>query len=200
MGRTPSGYVRGVEEIAGIRTARVDEGRALEWLERRASRGSGAVRRGLPDRVFAVPVAQLRAGIVRVAESEAGELLGFSLLLGPHHGVCELDGLFVDPDAQGAGVGRLLIVDARAEAVRRGAARIEVVSASESVGFYARMGFKGRRTVPTRYGPAVRMGLDIDDASALLRREVRLAAPARPAARRARRGGTPAPDRRAAEA
>ena len=194
----PGGYRPGVEEIAGIRTARVDEGRALEWLERRASRGSNAVRRGLPDSVFAVPAAQLRAGIVRVAESEAGQVLGFSILLGPHRGVCELDGLFVDPDAQGNGVGRVLIVDARAEAVRRGAQRIEVTSASESVGFYARMGFKGRRTVPTRFGPAVRMGLDIDDASVLLRRDVRLAAPGQATVRR----GHPAPrpgGRRAAE-
>ncbi|MGX6449540.1 GNAT family N-acetyltransferase [Patulibacter sp. S7RM1-6] len=157
----------------------MEDARALEWLERRASRGPRIGRRGAAQRAFGVPAAQLRAGIVRVAEREDGEPLGFSLLLGPERGVCLLDGLYVAPEVQRTGVGRLLVVDARAEAVRRGAARIEVVSTPGAVGFYARMGFRGRRAVPTRRGPAVRMGLDLDDATALLRRDVRLSAPGR---------------------
>jgi GNAT superfamily N-acetyltransferase len=71
--------------------------------------------------------------------------------------VCELDGLFVDPDFAGRGVGRLLVADVVERARHVQATRIEVIADPSAEGFYAKMGFCPAGQVTTRRGPASRM-------------------------------------------
>ena len=88
---------------------------ALEDLQRRASLMWDAYRTYLlaSPEAIELPLAQLRDGQVRVAEL-GGQVAGFSALL-PRDGFSELDGLFVEPEFWGRGIGRALIGDALAE-------------------------------------------------------------------------------------
>jgi GNAT superfamily N-acetyltransferase len=145
-----------------IRDARVAEQRSLTELQRRASMHWDAYREQLaahPD-VVELPVDQIEAGLVRVAEL-AADVVGFAVLFQPVEGACELDGLFVEPGHMGAGVGRSLVEDAMRIARERGATGIGVVANPEAAGFYQRLGFTGDEHVPTRFGPARRMRLPL---------------------------------------
>jgi GNAT superfamily N-acetyltransferase len=71
-------------------------------------------------------------------------------------GVFELDGLFVEPAAMGAGIGRALIEDACGRARARGGLAIEVIAGPASA-FYEKVGFTMTGAAQTRFGPAVRM-------------------------------------------
>ena len=145
-----------------IRGARPAEQRSLTELQRRASMHSGTYREQLaahPDAVE-LPLEQIQAGLVRVAELEP-DVVGFAVLLPRAGGACELDGLFVEPAHMGAGVGRALVADAIRIARRRGATRIDVVANPDAVAFYRRVGFTGTETVATRFGPARRMRLTV---------------------------------------
>jgi GNAT superfamily N-acetyltransferase len=145
-----------------IRYARAAEQRSLTELQRRASMHWDAYRQQLvahPDAVE-LPVDQIEDGLVRVAELGA-DVVGFAVLLRPAGGACELDGLFVEPERMGAGVGRALVQDATRIARERLATRIEVIANPEAVGFYQRLGFTGDEQVPTRFGPARRMRLTV---------------------------------------
>jgi GNAT superfamily N-acetyltransferase len=145
-----------------IRDARAAEQRSLTELQRRASMHWEAYREQLVAHPEAVelPVDQIEAGLVRVAEL-GGEVVGFAVLLRPAQGACELDGLFVEPAHMGAGVGRSLVEDALRIARERAATRIEVVANPEAVAFYHRLGFTGSEQVPTRFGPAQRMRVPV---------------------------------------
>jgi putative acetyltransferase len=69
-----------------------------------------------------------------VAETEAGQIVGLLGLLG-----AEIGGLFVDPPAQGLGVGRALVEHA---ARLHGTLAVEVYELNERArGFYEHMGF-----------------------------------------------------------
>ncbi|MFF7445775.1 MULTISPECIES: GNAT family N-acetyltransferase [unclassified Streptomyces] len=71
------------------------------------------------------------------AEEDQGRVLGFySLVLAP----AELDLLFVADDAQGRGIGRLLVAHMRSEARAAGIDRLRVVSHVPAEGFYHRVG------------------------------------------------------------
>ncbi|THA71486.1 GNAT family N-acetyltransferase [Streptomyces sp. A0958] len=75
-------------------------------------------------------------------------VLGFyALILDPP----ELDLLFVADDAQGAGIGRLLIGHLRQEAAARGLIAVRVVSHPPAEGFY--LGAGARRTGTVRATP-----------------------------------------------
>ncbi|MEU3843706.1 GNAT family N-acetyltransferase [Streptomyces sp. NPDC028635] len=68
---------------------------------------------------------------------EAGRVLGFySLVLDPP----ELDLLFVGDEAQGRGIGRLLVAHMRSEARAAGLDRVKVVSHPPAEDFYHRTG------------------------------------------------------------
>ncbi|MFJ8989492.1 GNAT family N-acetyltransferase [Streptomyces sp. NPDC102279] len=70
-------------------------------------------------------------------DEQGGRVLGFySLVLAPP----ELDLLFVADDAQGRGIGRLLIAHMRSEARAAGLDRVLVVSHPPAEGFYHRVG------------------------------------------------------------
>jgi GNAT superfamily N-acetyltransferase len=142
-----------------IRFGRPDERPALEDLQRRASLMWDEYRPYLlanPD-VIELPLAQLRENRVRVAHHQ-GRVAGFSALL-PGDGVCELDGLFVEPKLWGLGFGRALIADALVQARAEGADAITVTANPRAEGFYIKQGFAVIGRAQTQFGPANRMRL-----------------------------------------
>jgi GNAT superfamily N-acetyltransferase len=147
-----------------VRDARPGERAALEALQRRApslnSRGVRQSLLALPDSIE-LPEWQIDAGHVRVVE-HAGAVAGFAVLLAPADGACELDGLLVEPEQMGTGLGRALVQEAVRLACSRGAQHIDVVANPHAVRFYERVGFSDAGDASTRFGPARRMRLDLD--------------------------------------
>jgi GNAT superfamily N-acetyltransferase len=76
--------------------------------------------------------------LVHVAE-QGGELLGFAAV-DPAADPPELDALFVEPRAMGAGVGRALLANARAVAEAGGIAELAIDADPEAEAFYLRAG------------------------------------------------------------
>lgn len=135
-----------------LRYAQPDEHDLLEALQRRASFELREYRDQLmanPDAVH-LPPAQIANGQVIVAELE-GQIAGFAAVVGG-----ELDGLFVEPDLWGRGIGRVLIDAATHEARDRGLA-LTVIAAPSARRFYESCGFSVEGEVQTRFGPALRM-------------------------------------------
>ena len=88
-----------------IRPAQIEERELLEDLQRRASLANAEHRAALlahPDAI-ALPAGQIERGEVLLAETE-GRVAGFVAVLGG-----EIDGLFVEPDLWGLGIGRALV-------------------------------------------------------------------------------------------
>jgi N-acetylglutamate synthase-like GNAT family acetyltransferase len=112
-----------------------------------------------PDAIE-LPVAQITAGSVRVAEQD-GVVVGFAVLLERSADACELDGLLVDPDRMRAGVGRRLVEDAKRIARGPGATRIDLVANPQAVAFYEAVGFIATGQAQTRFGWAPRMSLSL---------------------------------------
>jgi GNAT superfamily N-acetyltransferase len=140
-----------------IRFGRLSDQAELEAIQWRASfvwKEYRASLRAHPDAVE-VPAAQLRARGVRVAEIDRRRV-GFAALVLTRPGIVELDGLFVEPDVMGVGIGRRLMEDVIRLARRRGA-RVMMVTAGPARGFYEKIGFRFVRATPTRFGAAVRM-------------------------------------------
>ncbi|MCH7232705.1 GNAT family N-acetyltransferase [Glycomyces sp. L485] len=82
---------------------------------------------------------------VFTAVDEAGRSLGFYALILES---AELDLMFVADDAQGRGIGRMLIEHMILQAAEAGLAEVRVVSHPPSVEFYERMGAKRTGVVP----------------------------------------------------
>ena len=145
-----------------VRVAEVSERDALEDLQRRSSMHHSMYRAQLAAHPNAIelPVEQIAAGLVRVAEQN-GAVVGFAVLLDRSGDACELDGLFVEPDRMRAGVGRELVEDAKRLARKRGATRIDVVANPQAEAFYEAVGFEPSGEAQTRFGPALRMSLSI---------------------------------------
>ncbi|MFB7596694.1 GNAT family N-acetyltransferase [Streptomyces sp. NPDC056160] len=129
-----------ISEPVTIRRAVAGDARRLTRLVR----GSGAY-----EGKYAAAVAGYRVGpdyiqahraFVAVDADEhggRGRVLGFySLVLAPP----ELDLLFVADEAQGRGIGRLLVAHMRSEARAAGLDRVKVVSHPPAEGFYHRVG------------------------------------------------------------
>jgi len=137
---------------------------ALVELQRRSSMVWDEYREDLlahPDAIE-VPVEPDGSVRIRVAVS-ADAIVGFATVLPLSSSVGELDGLFVEPDVMRQGVGRVLIDDAVAIARAAGVERIEVTANPRALGFYERLGFVAMGEVPTRFGPGIRMHLDVRD-------------------------------------
>jgi GNAT superfamily N-acetyltransferase len=135
-----------------LRLARPEEHEGLEDLQRRASLELPEYRDQLldnPDAIY-LPHGQIANGQVIVAEI-GGEIAGFAAVVGG-----ELDGLFVEPDLWGHGVGRALVDAATHEARRRGLA-LMVIANPRARRFYEHCGFSVEDEVQTRFGPALRM-------------------------------------------
>jgi GNAT superfamily N-acetyltransferase len=150
-----------IEQPAGIvriRSAEATEAPALEALQRRSSDVWAEYRAQLaahPDAIE-LPQAFIDSGWVRVALDDGGTPVGFSVLIPGDDDIHELDGLFVEPEQMGRGVGRALVEDTVARASANRGARIEV-TAGPAQGFYERVGFETIGRAQTRFGPAVRM-------------------------------------------
>ena len=139
-------------EAVTLRLAQPDEHEALEELQRRASLELDDYREQLlahPDAIH-LPPAQIANGQVIVAEID-GELAGFAAVVGG-----ELDGLFVEPDLWGHGIGRALVDAATHEARRKGLA-LTVIAAPSAQRFYESCGFTLEGEEQTRFGLALRM-------------------------------------------
>ena len=135
-----------------LRLARPDEHDALEDLQRRASLELPEYRDQLldnPDAIY-LPEGQIANGQVIVAEFD-GEIAGFAAVVGG-----ELDGLFVEPDLWGGGIGRALVDAATYEARRRGLA-LKVIASPRARRFYESCGFVVEGEEQTRFGLALRM-------------------------------------------
>lgn len=139
-----------------LRLARLDERRALEELQRRASLMNEEYREALlahPDAI-ALPAEQIERGDVIVAEQD-GRVTGFAALE-EAGGALELDGLFVEPDHWRQGIGMALVEAAVHRARQRGLA-LMVVANPAALDFYRKCGFLAEGEVATRFGPAIRM-------------------------------------------
>jgi len=139
-------------ESLTLRLARPEEHDELEDLQRRASLELPEYREQLianPDAIH-LPPAQIANGQVIVAELD-GEIAGFAAVVGG-----ELDGLFVEPDLWGSGIGRALADAAAHEARKRGLA-LTVVANPRARRFYEHCGFTVEGEVETRFGPGLWM-------------------------------------------
>jgi GNAT superfamily N-acetyltransferase len=139
-------------ESLTLRLARPEEHDELEDLQRRASLELPEYRDQLianPDAIH-LPPAQIANGQVIVAELD-GEIAGFAAVVGG-----ELDGLFVEPDLWGSGIGRALADAAAHEARKRGLA-LTVVANPRARRFYEHCGFTVEGEVETRFGPGLWM-------------------------------------------
>ena len=99
-------------------------------------------------------------GRTRVAVTADDRVTGFAttFIAG---GAVELEDLFVDPGWMRQGVGRALVLDVIAITRRHGAPRVEVTANQHALAFYENVGFVRDHEVETRFGPAVRMHLDV---------------------------------------
>ena len=139
-------------DLITLRRARPEEHEELEELQRRASLELPEYREQLlanPDAVH-LPPAQIANGQVIVADI-GGEIAGFAAVVGG-----ELDGLFVEPDLWGGGIGRALVEAATHDARQRGLS-LTVVANPRAKGFYESCGFSVEGEEQTRFGPALRM-------------------------------------------
>jgi GNAT superfamily N-acetyltransferase len=135
-----------------LRVAKPEERDELEELQRHASLELPEYRDQLiadPEAIH-LPLSQVANGQVIVAEVD-GEIAGFAAVVGG-----ELDGLFVDPDLWGLGIGKAL-VDAATHQARRKGFTLQVVANPRARKFYERCGFSVEGEVQTRFGPALRM-------------------------------------------
>jgi GNAT superfamily N-acetyltransferase len=146
-----------------IRDAARAEAAVLEALQRRSSAIWEQYREQLAAHPDAIELPQrfIGNGWVRVAVGGDDVPVGFSVVIPGGGAIDELDGLFVEPRHLKRGIGRALIDDAVARTAARGGRRLEV-TAGPAQGFYERTGFTVIGSAQTRFGPAVRMGRDID--------------------------------------
>jgi GNAT superfamily N-acetyltransferase len=138
-----------------IRAAIPAEREALEALQLRASLSNAGDREAMlanPAAVY-LPPEQIQDGRVFVAESD-GAVVGFAALLPRSDGKMEMDGLFVEPDRQGRGIGRALVEHSAEFARATGSPALHVIGNPHAEGFYLRCGFALVGATRTRFGHA----------------------------------------------
>lgn len=131
-----------------LRPAQQSEHAKLEELQRRASLELPEYRDQLlahPDAIH-LPPAQIANGQVIVAQID-DHIVGFAAVVGG-----ELDGLFVEPDLWGQGIGSDLVDAATHEARRKGSSRTP-----ERGDFTRAADFRSRGRSRRASGPALRM-------------------------------------------
>jgi GNAT superfamily N-acetyltransferase len=145
-----------------IRSAGPDEREALIELKRRASFVWEEDRPHLEAHPEAIdlPEDQIAEGYVSVFE-EDGRLLGFATVLPRGDGFAQLDALYVEPDAQGRGIGRRLTEHAVEAARGHGAIGLNLIANANALGFYEKCGFQILAEVQTPWGRGVRMALPL---------------------------------------
>ena len=144
-----------------VRDARPEEFDALRGLFRRSSLSVEGSRQALLAHPAALELPVRTDGVrSRVAVDGDGRILGFATGV-PDGEHVELDDLFVEPDVQRGGIGRVLIEDIAAGARAVGNARLEVTANPDAEPFYAKAGFVAVGEVTTELGPGIRMVLDL---------------------------------------
>jgi GNAT superfamily N-acetyltransferase len=130
----------------------------LEELQRRASLQWEADRAALLAHPEAIrlPASLIEEQRVRVAEI-GHRLVGFSVVIPKAVNTSELDGLFVEPELWGSGIGRALMIDAIRLAHDQGATVMELTANLRAEGFYEKFGFVRSGYAQTAFGPACRM-------------------------------------------
>ena len=146
---------------SAIRFARPSDVEALRDLFRRSSLTNDGDRDTLlanPDvlEFDDAPVREQRTRVAVVGE----RIVGFSTIRDVDD-YLELDDLFVDPNWMRRGVGTELVVDLVAIARSRNIARIEVTANEHARAFYEAAKFAFDGVTETRFGPALRMHLDV---------------------------------------
>ncbi len=178
------------EAMTSIRQARLGDARAIGRIEVETWRSTYAGM--LPDRVLLAMSAERQtaawAGALRhhpgdvwVAQHESLGLIGFGHCGPQRSGAFPFGGevytLYVTPDAQGRGTGRLLLLALFARLVDCGhrSALIWVVRANPSRYFYERLGGKliAHRTIPLGGQPIEAVGYGWSDLPAALHRHAR---------------------------
>jgi ribosomal protein S18 acetylase RimI-like enzyme len=91
-------------------------------------------------------VAALQKRVMLVA-TDAASVVGFGQL-DPDEG--EVDAVYVQPERQGEGIGRMLLSALEGQARARGIRELELSATLNAVGFYERAGYARRRTVVHR--------------------------------------------------
>jgi GNAT superfamily N-acetyltransferase len=144
-----------------IRNAKVGDMPSLRRVFRESSLSNAGDRPALlahPE-VLDLSDTAVREGRTRVAIA-GNELVGFACIAEADDGI-ELEDLFVDPDWMRRGVGRELIRDIVRLVQDRGVGRVVVTASVHARAFYENVGFRPDGEVPTRFGPGLRMHLDI---------------------------------------
>lgn len=133
--------------------AEVRERKALEALQGHASLNNSGDRAAiLANRdLIEVPEGQIQAGRVFVLE-QAGSVVGFAVILSRSDGAAELDGLLVEPNRWGLGIGRRLVEHCANVARSQGSTTLHVVGNPHAEGFYAKCGFGRDGTIQLRFG------------------------------------------------
>jgi N-acetylglutamate synthase-like GNAT family acetyltransferase len=130
-------------EAIGIRAAQLQEASEISELcvRSKAVWGYDETFMALTRRALEVKPEHIDAGDVWVAIDPEGGIAGI-VALGPSDRANALDlaKLFVAPQRIGSGMGRMLLGYAMAEARRRGARRLTILSDPYAAGFYERNG------------------------------------------------------------
>lgn len=145
-----------------IRDAVPTDMAVLQDVFRRSSLSNEGDRRNLlanPD-ALEFPGATAGDRRRRVATTADGHIVGFATALIAEDAI-ELDDLFVDPGWMGQGAGRALVADVIATARDQGAGRVEVTANPHALVFYEKVGFVFDCGVMTRFGPGLRLHLDV---------------------------------------
>jgi len=147
--------------VAVIRDAELADIERLGEIFRRASLHNEGDRPALlahPE-VLEFDATCVREQRTRVALRD-GLVVGFASVT-PNGEALELDDLFVDPEWMRRGVAMSLVHDLASAADARGAARVDVTANHHALAFYEAAGFVVDGSAETRFGPAIRMHLDL---------------------------------------
>lgn len=106
--------------------------------------------------------ASVGEGRTRVAVAAGDQPVGFATTV-ESEGAVEIEDLFVHPDWMRRGIGQALVHDVVVGARKLGVGRVEVTANNHALGFYTRVGFVFDREVGTRFRPAPRMHVDVQD-------------------------------------
>ena len=129
--------------------------RDLTWRITLAEPAYADQARAQPD-VIDGPTDAFGQGGVIVAE-QGGRLAGYVAVVRPADAPAEIDGLFVEPELQGRGIGRTLLLAGLQRLRVSGADRVTVVASPAAITVYEACGFRQVGPVPTLFGPAVFM-------------------------------------------
>lgn len=147
-----------------IRRARPEEADALMALARRSKAhwGYDAEFMELVSEAMTLSAADVTAHEVWVLEDDSARVVGFHRVIVGEP--AELEDMWVEPDAMGAGFGRRLFEHAVAVARSAGASALELDADPNAVGFYERMGMvrlgeTPSTLIPGRALPRMRLAL-----------------------------------------